>query len=107
VGRQTFLVECDKIEASAGRAWLQEHLDYSGVLSEPRILDIEATARPLRGHQQGNWSRADVACGLGALLTITTVQLAPDQQAVLVDGAPAFSYQRLRPAVGLDQRLQL
>jgi hypothetical protein len=45
----------DKIEESAGLAWLQEHLDYTTrpLLSEPWILDIDTTVKPLYGHQQG------------------------------------------------------
>jgi hypothetical protein len=45
----------DKIEEDAGLAWLQEHLDYTTrpLLSEPWILDIDTTVKPLYGHQQG------------------------------------------------------
>jgi hypothetical protein len=45
----------DKIEESAGLAWLQEHLNYTTrpLLSEPWILDIDTTVKPLYGHQQG------------------------------------------------------
>jgi hypothetical protein len=45
----------DKIEEGAGLAWLQEHLDYTTrpLLSEPWILDIDTTVKPLYGHQQG------------------------------------------------------
>jgi Transposase DDE domain group 1 len=36
-------------------AWLQGHLDYTmrPLLSEPWILDIDTTVKPLYGHQQG------------------------------------------------------
>src|ERR1700687_4426495 len=45
----------DKIEEQAGVAWLQEHLDYftRPLLSEPWILDIDTTVKPLYGHQEG------------------------------------------------------
>src|SRR5205085_133102 len=36
-------------------AWLQRHLDYcaSPLLSEPWVLDIDSTIKPLYGHQEG------------------------------------------------------
>lgn len=45
----------DKIEEQAGLAWLQEHLDYCTrpLLSEPWVLDIDTTVKPLYGHQEG------------------------------------------------------
>src|SRR5258708_135742 len=45
----------DKIDDSAGLAWLQSHLDYTTrpLLSEPWILDIDTTVKPLYGHQEG------------------------------------------------------
>jgi hypothetical protein len=45
----------DKIEESAGLSWLQQHLDYTTrpLLSEPWILDIDTTVKPLYGHQEG------------------------------------------------------
>ncbi len=45
----------DKIEERSGLAWLAEHLDYTTrpLLSEPWILDIDTTVKPLHGHQQG------------------------------------------------------
>ena len=45
----------DKIEESAGLAWLQDPLDYTTrpLLSEPWILDTDTTVKPLYGHQQG------------------------------------------------------
>jgi len=45
----------DKIEEHGGIAWLQEHLDYvtRPLVSEPWILDIDTTVKPLYGHQQG------------------------------------------------------
>jgi hypothetical protein len=45
----------DKIEEHGGMAWLQEHLDYvtRPLVSEPWILDIDTTVKPLYGHQQG------------------------------------------------------
>src|SRR6201987_4767534 len=45
----------DKIEESAGFSWLQQHLDYvtRPLLSEPWILDIDTTVKPLYGHQEG------------------------------------------------------
>jgi hypothetical protein len=44
-----------KIEASVGRQWLQENLDYCirPLLQEPWILDVDTTVKPLYGHQQG------------------------------------------------------
>src|SRR5213080_4133816 len=44
-----------KIAAEAGRAWLQEQLDYCTrpLLREPWILDIDTTVKPLYGHQEG------------------------------------------------------
>jgi hypothetical protein len=43
----------DKIDESAGLAWLASHLDYTTrpLLSEPWILDIDTTVKPLYGHQ--------------------------------------------------------
>jgi Transposase DDE domain group 1 len=45
----------DKIEEPAGLDWLQVHLDYCTrpLLSEPWILDIDTTVKPLYGHQEG------------------------------------------------------
>ena len=45
----------DKIEEEAGERWLQGHLDYTTrpLLSEPWILDIDTTVKPLYGHQEG------------------------------------------------------
>jgi hypothetical protein len=45
----------DKIEERAGMAWLQGHLDYvtRPLLSEPWILDVDTTVKPLYGHQEG------------------------------------------------------
>ena len=45
----------DKMAESAGVAWLQGHFDYATrpLLSEPWILDIDTTVKPLYGHQQG------------------------------------------------------
>src|SRR5271163_660839 len=45
----------DKIKEGAGLAWLQGHLDYATrpLLSEPWILDIDTTVKPLYGHQEG------------------------------------------------------
>jgi hypothetical protein len=45
----------DKIEEEAGVAWLQAHLDYCTrpLLSEPWILDVDTTVKPLYGHQEG------------------------------------------------------
>lgn len=45
----------DKIEEGAGMAWLQGHFDYTTrpLLSEPWILDIDTTVKPLYGHQEG------------------------------------------------------
>ena len=44
-----------KIEEEAGRAWLQEQLDYCTrpLLREPWILDVDTTVKPLYGHQEG------------------------------------------------------
>lgn len=38
-----------------GRQWLQRHLDYctAPLLSEPWILDMDSTVKPLYGHQEG------------------------------------------------------
>jgi Transposase DDE domain group 1 len=45
----------DKIDEPAGSAWMQEHLDYCTrpLLSEPWVLDIDTTVKPLYGHQEG------------------------------------------------------
>jgi hypothetical protein len=45
----------DKIEEEAGERWLQGHLDYTTrpLLSEPWILDVDTTVKPLYGHQEG------------------------------------------------------
>jgi hypothetical protein len=44
-----------KIDEASGRAWLQTRLDYcaSPLLSEPWVLDIDSTIKPLRGQQEG------------------------------------------------------
>ena len=44
-----------KIDAAAGLAWLKRHLDYGvgPLLSEPWILDVDTTIKPLYGHQEG------------------------------------------------------
>src|ERR1700756_3210536 len=45
----------DKIDEDAGQTWLEGHLDYTTrpLLSEPWILDIDTTVKPLYGHQEG------------------------------------------------------
>src|SRR5215472_9728529 len=45
----------DKIDEEAGLSWQQEHLDYCTrpLLSEPWILDVDTTVKPLYGHQEG------------------------------------------------------
>jgi len=45
----------DKIDEDAGQTWVQGHLDYTTrpLLSEPWILDIDTTVKPLYGHQEG------------------------------------------------------
>src|ERR1700686_3699511 len=45
----------DKIEEQAGLGGLREHLDYCTrpLLSEPWILDVDTTVKPLYGHQEG------------------------------------------------------
>src|SRR5262245_30023834 len=44
-----------KIDESAGLQWLQAHLDYcvQPLLDEPWVLDVDATIKPLYGHQEG------------------------------------------------------
>jgi hypothetical protein len=43
-----------KLDEEAGVAWLQEHLlrVYTPLLSEPWILDVDVTVKPLYGHQE-------------------------------------------------------
>ena len=43
-----------KIEEAAGIAWLREQLEYCTrpLLSEPWILDVDTTVKPLYGHQE-------------------------------------------------------
>ena len=43
------------IEEEAGAVWMRRHLDYclEPLLSEPWILDIDTTVKPLYGHQEG------------------------------------------------------
>lgn len=43
------------IDAQAGIAWLQAHLDacVAPLLSAPWILDVDVTVKPLYGHQEG------------------------------------------------------
>jgi hypothetical protein len=45
----------DKIDEEAGATWVQGHLDYTTgpLLSEPWILDVDTTVKPLYGHQEG------------------------------------------------------
>ena len=44
-----------KIDEAAGLTWLQTHLDYCvrSLLSEPWVLDIDSTIKPLYGRQEG------------------------------------------------------
>jgi hypothetical protein len=44
-----------RIDEAAGLAWLERHLDYclGPLLSEPWILDVDTTIKPLYGHQEG------------------------------------------------------
>src|SRR5690242_6209656 len=44
-----------KIDERAGMQWLQAHLDYCvrPLLDEPWVLDVDATIKPLYGHQEG------------------------------------------------------
>ena len=43
------------IREDEGRQWLQRHLDYctAPLLSEPWVLDMDSTVKPLYGHQEG------------------------------------------------------
>src|ERR1700684_4337916 len=43
------------IEEEAGSAWMRRHLDHclEPLLSEPWILDIDTTVKPLYGRQEG------------------------------------------------------
>ena len=45
----------DKIDAESGALWLTGHLDATvrPLLSEPWILDVDTTVKPLYGHQEG------------------------------------------------------
>lgn len=45
----------EKIDEAAGLAWLQGHLDYTTapLLTEPWVLDMDSTIKPLYGHQEG------------------------------------------------------
>jgi hypothetical protein len=45
----------EKIDELAGLAWMQEHLNYCtrALLSEPWVLDVDTTVKPLYGHQEG------------------------------------------------------
>jgi hypothetical protein len=45
----------DKIEAEAGTHWLTAHLDDTvrPLKTEPWILDVDTTVKPLYGHQEG------------------------------------------------------
>ena len=49
--RRTF----GRMDEEAGVAWLQEHLSRvtAPLLSEPWILDVDVTVKPLYGHQEG------------------------------------------------------
>jgi hypothetical protein len=44
-----------KIDEAQGLAWLQNHRDYctAPLLSEPWVLDMDSTVKPLYGHQEG------------------------------------------------------
>ena len=44
-----------KIDETAGVEWLHGHLDYCvrPLLEEPWVLDVDATIKPLYGHQEG------------------------------------------------------
>ena len=44
-----------KIDEVQGLSWLQNHLDYctAPLLSEPWVLDMDSTVKPLYGHQEG------------------------------------------------------
>src|SRR5246500_5700801 len=44
-----------KVDETAGMEWLQGHLDYCArpLLDEPWVLDVDATIKPLYGHQEG------------------------------------------------------
>src|SRR5258707_12185900 len=44
-----------KIDEAAGLTWLQRHLDYWvwPLLTEPWVLDIDSTIKPLYGRQEG------------------------------------------------------
>ena len=44
-----------KLDEAAGLVWLRTHLDYcsSPLLSEPWVLDIDSTIKPLYGSQEG------------------------------------------------------
>jgi len=44
-----------KVDEADGASWLQSHLNYctTPLLSEPWILDVDTTVKPLYGHQEG------------------------------------------------------
>lgn len=44
-----------KVDEALGVEWLQQHLQrvYAPLLSEPWILDVDTTVKPLYGHQEG------------------------------------------------------
>src|SRR5712671_872319 len=64
-----------KIEEAAGLAWLQAHLDYcaSPLLSEPWVLDIDSTIKPLYGHQERSQAhlRQQLGGALAALFSMS------------------------------------
>ena len=52
-----------KIDEVAGAQWLQAHLDYCvrPLLDEPWVLDVDATIKPLYGHQERRGGRLQSA----------------------------------------------
>ena len=61
------------IEEEAGANWMRGHLDHCGepLLSEPWILDVDTTVKPLYGHQKERWS-ATIPSSLGGQATAIT-----------------------------------
>src|SRR5215471_3805988 len=99
----------DKIEEDAGVGWLQGHLDYTTrpLLSEPWILDIDTTVKPLYGHQEG----AVELQSAQARATVAQLSLLHDRQSAAGAGVggcarqPAHLQAFFAPAVGVFGRL--
>jgi hypothetical protein len=96
----------DKIEEIACMAWLQGHLDYTTrpLLSEPWILDIDTTVKPLYGHQQGAVVSVDIEVPHGGITYLWLDSGSDDHEASYARSAVPHFFASVDLRTGADRR---